>query len=51
MMQAMRMHVISWIYCTYFGFVVTCLTENIILDTPKADRYLSDHAAILCKLT
>ena len=31
--------------------VVTRLAENIILDTPKADRYLSDHAAILCKLT
>ena len=30
---------------------VTRLAENIILDTPKADRYLSDHAAILCKLT
>ena len=25
--------------------------ENIILDTPKADHYLSDHAVILCKLT
>ena len=31
--------------------VVTHLAENIILDRPKADRYLSDHAAILCKLT
>ena len=31
--------------------VVTRLAENIILDTPKADRYLSDHAAILRKLT
>ena len=30
--------------------VVTRIPENIILDTPKADRYLSDHAAILCKL-
>ena len=26
--------------------VVTRLTENIILDTPKADRCLSDHAAV-----
>ena len=31
--------------------VVTRLAENIILDTPTADRYLSDHSAILCKLT
>ena len=31
--------------------VVTRLAENIILDTPKANRYLSDHAAILRKLT
>ena len=31
--------------------VVTRLAENIILDTPKADRYLSDHSAILRKLT
>ena len=31
--------------------VVTRLAENIILDTPNADRYLSDHGAILCKLT
>ena len=31
--------------------VVTRLAENIILDTLKADRYLSDHAAILSKLT
>ena len=31
--------------------VVTRLTENIILDTPKAHRYLSDHAAVPCKLT
>ena len=31
--------------------VVTRLAENIILNMPKADRYLSDHAAILCKVT
>ncbi|PFX28819.1 RNA-directed DNA polymerase from mobile element jockey [Stylophora pistillata] len=31
--------------------VVTRLAENIILNMPKADHYLSDHAAILCKLT
>ena len=59
--------VISWIYWNHWGYssmsedqhihghtldlVVTRLAENIILDTPKADRYLSDHAAILCKLT
>ena len=31
--------------------VVTHSAENIILGTPKADHYLSDHAASLCKLT
>ena len=49
----LQQHVIgpTHIHGHTLDLVVTRLTENIILDTPKADRHLSDHAAILCKLT